>query len=391
MKIRSVEVLKADAGYRALCFVKIATDEGITGWAEYAEAQGNPGTAALIAWMGQALVGADPRETGKALSRLELMTHTAPDGIAGHARGAIANALLDIAGKAAGLPVHALFGGKIRDRVPVYWSHFGNGRMQSSEFLGTPRLTRYEELTELAREAEARGFSGVKMNIFLHDGERFVIQSPGHGQGPGFPELNPDRAMMNAIEKQFEAVRRGSESIGLMVDLNLNFKREGYAQMLHRLEPWDIVWAELDVFDAGTVAALNAGTATPLAGGEVLTGRRAYQPFIDAYAYDTLIVDVLWNGFPESYRIAAAAETRETNIAPHNFYGALGDQISGMLAAVVPNLRQMEFEPDDVPWRNDFFSHPTVIENGQMLISDRPGWGVDVIEEAVRARPWPRR
>ena len=100
------------------------------------------------------------------------------------------------------------------------------------------------------------------------------------------------------------------------------------------------------------------------------------------------MVDVIWNGFLESYKIAAMAETFELNIAPHNFYGYLADHISGHLAAVVPNLKIMEYEVDDVPWRGEFFSHPTVIENGEMVVPDRPGWGVVVIEEAVRARPW---
>ncbi len=54
----------------------------------------------------------------------------------------------------------------------------------------------------------------------------------------------------------------------------------------------------------------------------------------------------------------------------------------------MPNLKIMEYEVDDVPWRGEFFSHPTVIENGEMVVPDRPGWGVEVIEEAVRARPW---
>ena len=82
------------------------------------------------------------------------------------------------------------------------------------------------------------------------------------------------------------------------------------------------------------------------------------------------------------------AETCELNIAPHSFYGYLADHISGHLAAVVPDLTIMECEVDDMPWRGEFFSHSTVIENGAKVIPDRPVWGVDAIEEAVRGRPW---
>jgi L-alanine-DL-glutamate epimerase-like enolase superfamily enzyme len=388
MKIERVETLHADGGRRPFSFVKVTSDQGLIGWSEYTSAVGNAGIDAAIARLGGLVLGQDPRrvEWADAIG----LTRTIPvwNGIAAHARGALSNALLDLSAKAAGVPVHALFGGKLRDRVAVYWSHFCGPRINDPHFCGLPEVRSYDQIAELAAEAEARGFPAVKMNFFLHDGTRFVAKSPGHGVGTGFPELNPDAEMFRALDRQLDAIRKGSERIGLMVDMNFNFKREGFRQILHRLEDRGMVWAEIDCYDPASMALLNRDTRVPLAGGEALIGRRGWRPYLEGYAYDVAIVDAIWNGFLESYKIAAMAEVYETNIALHNFYGALADHISGSLAAVVPNFRIMEYEGDDVPWRHEFFSHPTVIENGAMVVPDRPGWGTDVVEEAVRARPW---
>jgi L-alanine-DL-glutamate epimerase-like enolase superfamily enzyme len=105
---------------------------------------------------------------------------------------------------------------------------------------------------------------------------------------------------------------------------------------------------------------------------------------------DVAIVDVIWNGWLESLKIAAMAEAYEVNVAPHNYYGHLASAISAHFCAVVPNLRVMETDVDSAPWRDELFSAPMVIENGDMVIPKGPGWGIDVNEAGVRVHP-PRR
>jgi L-alanine-DL-glutamate epimerase-like enolase superfamily enzyme len=79
------------------------------------------------------------------------------------------------------------------------------------------------------------------------------------------------------------------------------------------------------------------------------------------------------------------------NVAPHNFYGDLASIMSAHFCAAIPNFRIMELEVDDVPWRSEFVTVPPVVENGQFVVPTGPGWGTEVNEEAVRARPWKRR
>ncbi|MBV8870158.1 MAG: hypothetical protein JOY65_12195, partial [Acetobacteraceae bacterium] len=89
----------------------------------------------------------------------------------------------------------------------------------------------------------------------------------------------------------------------------------------------------------------------------------------------------------ESLKIAAMADVYETNVAPHNFYGHLCSMISAHFSAVVPNFRIMEIDIDSAPWRDEFYDQAPVIENGELVLPTRPGWGIEVNERAVRARP----
>jgi len=111
------------------------------------------------------------------------------------------------------------------------------------------------------------------------------------------------------------------------------------------------------------------------------------KPYFESYAQDGAIVDVVWNGLVESLKITAMADVYETNVAPHNFYGHLCSMISAHFSAAVPNFRIMEIDIDSAPWRDEFYDQPPVIEDGELVLPMRPGWGIEVNERAVRARP----
>ena len=102
---------------------------------------------------------------------------------------------------------------------------------------------------------------------------------------------------------------------------------------------------------------------------------------------DVAIIDAVWNGVWQSMKIAAAAEAHEINIAPHNFYGHLCTMMNAHFAAAVPNLRIVETDIDRLPWDAELFTHLPVIEDGYLVVPDRPGWGTEPIEDALRAHP----
>jgi L-alanine-DL-glutamate epimerase-like enolase superfamily enzyme len=86
-------------------------------------------------------------------------------------------------------------------------------------------------------------------------------------------------------------------------------------------------------------------------------------------------------------KIAAAAEAHEINVAPHNFYGHLCTMMSAHFCAAVPNLRIMETDIDRIPWDGELYDRVPEFVDGHLVVPDRPGWGIEPNEEAIRARP----
>ena len=117
MKIAAIDSLHADAGWRVFSFLKIKTDEGIDGWSEYYESYGSKGVTGVIEKLTPIIIGADAMAHEAVFAQLYAVTRQAPGGINSQALAAIENALLDIKGKALGVPVYSLLGGAIRTRL----------------------------------------------------------------------------------------------------------------------------------------------------------------------------------------------------------------------------------------------------------------------------------
>ncbi len=392
MRITAIDDLHADGGWRVWSFLRVTTDEGLVGWSEYNETYWNPGLTAVIRKLAESLVGRDPRAVGRIGAELYARTRLAPGGVNQQAIAAIENACLDVKARALGIPVYALLGGPVRDRLPVYWSHCGTFRARNHELfervIGTPPLRTLDDVTALGREAVQRGFRAVKTNPILFGGERPTMLNPGFAV-PGLdPAHNYDARALRAITQQLAALREGlGPDTGLLLDVNFAFRPEGLIRVARAIEPFGVTWLEADLHEPAALAHVRRSTATPIASLETLYGRRSYRPYFDQYAVDVAVVDVLWNGLLESFRIAAMAEAYEVNIAPHNFYGHLSTLMSAHLAAAVPNFRILELEADDVPWKDDLVTRPPVLEDGELVLPDGPGWGAEINEDAVRQHP----
>jgi len=388
MKVTKIETLRCDAGWRMFSFLKVMTDDGIVGWSEYNESFGSAGLSSVIEALSPIVIGKDPRDIELINCHIRTQTIQSRGGINRQAVAAIENALLDIKGKALGVPVYDLFGGAVRKRIPVYWSHCGSYRARYPELLGVPHVKSYEDLSRLAEEVKKRGFKALKTNVALSDGKTLVSYRPGFGHNKGFPELNWDHDIVKAAVDTVSAFRTGGgPELGILLDLNFNYKTEGFRRIADAVAPVKLTWLEIDTHDAPSLALIRRDASCPIASCETLCERRDFKPFFENYAMDVAIIDVIWNGYMESLKIAAMADVYEMNVAPHNFYGHLSSVISAHFCAAVPNLRIMETDIDAVPWRDELVDVPPVIENGEFILPTRPGWGVEVNEAAVRAHP----
>ena len=100
------------------------------------------------------------------------------------------------------------------------------------------------------------------------------------------------------------------------------------------------------------------------------------------------MIDVPWNGFTQSKKVADLAETYELNIAPHNYYSHLSTLMSAHLCATVPNVRIMEIDIDDVPWKDEIVTEALDLKDGYLRMPSRPGWGADLNEREIAKHPW---
>jgi L-alanine-DL-glutamate epimerase-like enolase superfamily enzyme len=392
MRITGAQSLHADGGYRTCSFLKVTTDEGLVGWSEYYDSFSGARIDPLIQDFMKSAIGMDPRQVGRLSETLLATTRLAAGGLAQQAIAAIENACLDIAGKALGVPVHVLLGGPLRERVPVYWTHCGSYRVGPRaafyEQLGYPPIRTLDDLAAVAKDAVKQGYRAVKTNPVFFDRGKPYFFSGGFRVAPGFLDRSIGERHLNALVDQMTAYREAvGPDTGLMLDLSFSQRTEGYLRIARALEPLELAWLELDMSDPQALAFIRANARMPIASLESLHGIAEYRPFLQGQAVDTCIVDPMWNGVWQSARIAAFADAHETTMAPHNPVGELGSLMSLHLSAAVTNLRIMELRVDEAPWTREYLTHPPVVEEGDMLVPDRPGWGTDINEDALRARP----
>ncbi|MDH0867348.1 mandelate racemase/muconate lactonizing enzyme family protein [Mitsuaria sp. GD03876] len=385
MKIVQVEQFRAEGGLRPLCFLKVTGDGGLAGWSEYSELLGGAGVGELIARMAAGLVGTDPRDTARLSQRLEAQTRSASGGLNAQAAAAIENACLDLKAKALDVPVHELFGGAVRDRLPAYWSHFGMHRVRAAHQLGREPLRTLDDLAAMLDEARDRGYRTLKTNVMLFGDAAPRLYMPGFGRDAGGPGLNLDGALLQAIAAQMGALRAAAgPAFGLALDLNFNFKPSGVRRIAQALEPMALAWLETDLPDPAALAALRQATRTPIASLETLVHRRQVLPYLTAQAVDYAIVDVMWAGLGEAVRIAALAGAHDVNLNTHVFSSPLATAMAAHLGAIAPNFHLMELDVDTPPWVAAMFHQRLQVVDGELLVPAGPGWGIEPDESALR-------
>ncbi len=196
------------------------------------------------------MIGKDARAFEAITALLYALRRQASGGMVQQAIGAIENALLDVKAKALGIPVYELLGGPVRERIRLYWSHCGTYRLAWPGPMQLPPLRTLDDVVAMGKEVVAKGYTALKTNVFLLD-ERPRLHAPGFARGDHFPELNAERNVLRAIRDQLAAFREGAgPDVDILVDLNFNYKTEGFLKMARAMEPFDLFWVEIDTRDA---------------------------------------------------------------------------------------------------------------------------------------------
>ena len=388
MKVARIETLFCDAGWRPWIFVKATTEDGAVGWSEVTDSHGSPrGLAGILEDLAPLVVGRDARAVEAIHWDLYRHTRQSPGSVIQKALAAIENALLDLKARGLGVAVHELFGGPTRETVPAYWSHCGTTRARAWAVTGTSKLDSYAAVAALGREVAGSGFGAFKTNIVIPGDEPQVLM-PGFGAGGGTMRAD---AIADALVRLLEAFEEGTKGGARpIVDLNFNLDPEGMIRVARALEPFDLLWLEVDLFDAAALADVRRRIPMPLCSGENLYTARAFRPFLEAGAMDVASVDVIWNGFHQAKKVADMAETFEVSCAPHNYYSHLATAIAAQWCAAIPNVRILEFDVDDGPWRDALAGGwAPELRDGEVVVPSGPGWGIELDEDVLGEHPWP--
>jgi galactonate dehydratase len=365
VKITRVEPVAVDR----YLFVKVHTDAGITGLGEsgtwgYLEA-----SQAVMEKYAHYLVGEDPLRIEHHWNCMYRSSHFRGAAIMG-ALSAIDIALWDIAGKHFGVPVYQLLGGKTRDRARVYYHVFGRTR---------------EQLVQGCVEAKKKGFTAVGHLTPFADEPREVPYFKTHAQ-----------KMADAIEN----VRQYREAVGNEVDLCVEIHRRltpAEAIVLARgIEPFHPYFYEdpilPDNFDAMALVAEHI--EIPIATGERLHTIYEFEMLLRRGAVQYVRPDVcMCGGITGAKKIAALAEANHVGVVPHNPLSPVSTAACLQIAACIPNFALQEYPiGEDVPPKSEIVrGAPKHDGNGYLIISDTPGIGVELAEDAAERHPYRMR
>ncbi len=342
MKITSVSSLIVNANMRNWIFVKVQTDEGLYGWGEATLEWKTAGVAGSIEDVSRFIIGEDPFRI-EHLYQIMARQYFWRAGIEGmSAISGIEQALWDLKGKALGVPVYELLGGRVRDRVRVY-NHLGGGQMNEMYESSTPA-----EFAERALKVKAMGYTAIKFMAVPRtepvEGVRSVVLAA---------------ALVGAVR---EAV--GPE-MDLMVDLHARTWPGMAIQYCHALEPYGLLFFEepCPTEDLEATAQVTRQSRIPIATGERLVGRSQFREVFERRACHVIQPDLSHcGGLWEARKIAAMAETHSMAVAPHNPNGPISTAAAVHFALATPNWLIQEAITSDVPWRDDVLEGAIEIE-----------------------------
>jgi galactonate dehydratase len=375
LRVTTLELLPMRATPRTVwLFVRLGTDKGLTGLGEASDAFGFANTSQknaaqmeselrtlfkLVEGKSPLDVAAYRREGERLVSGRGLIAATA--------YSAIEQALWDLAGKALDVPTYALFGGKVRDSLPVY------ANVNRATQPRTP-----QGFAAAALAAVKQGFRAVKAAPF--DG----FPSPGS---------KPD-VIEAAVETGIASIVAMREAIGpdveLMIDCHSFFDVALAERVARRVEPQGLAWYEEPVAPERLeeTVEIRRRIKQPMAGGEILFGVAGFAPLCRRRAVNVIMPDVKHcGGLLELTRIAAMAEADGVDVAPHNPSGPVSTAASIQVCAVLKNFRLLEFQWGEVDWRHDVVHPRELFERGSIRVPDRPGFGIELDDRIVRAHP----
>ena len=352
-------------------FVKVHTNQDIWGCGEGVDA--TPGTYHLVKRLARWLKDRSPLDVNRRFEELRKggFFGGAQSGVYVAVLSAIESALWDLTGKALGVPVYRLLGGKFRDSVRLY----------CDTALYQHRLPTPEDFAASAREAVELGYTAVKFDL-------------DQANDPNKYDRYNWTASPAELQRMVDQITAAREAVGpeidICVDMHGRYDAVTGEQVAKRLEPLGLMWLEEPVAAENTDAyrKIAESTSTPICAGENHYLAHGFRPLLETGAVDIVMPDLQKaGGLGEGQRIANLANLYYVPFAPHMVASLLGAMASAHVCASVPNFMILE-------WQIYFHKNPMFdevvsydgpkVKDGFLPVSDKPGIGVEIDEEGMR-------
>jgi|TARA_B110000116_G_scaffold246751_1_gene238705 galactonate dehydratase len=367
---------------RSWIFIEVNTDEGITGFGEATNSGG--GGVIMVARLvelirdtvqgadfAEGLIGQDANDIERIWQNLyRRFTTLGPRGLVTSVISGIDMALWDIKGKALGVPVYDLLGGKVRDRIQLY-THVSN----QADPVAAARH---------AREVVDMGHTALKTDPFSPEmGQHHRRYMDGRISAAG-AQHGVD--VMTAIREEV-----GPE-IDLMIDAHGNFNVATAIDLCNRMTAINLTWFEEPVQpeSLNALRQVKAGTDVPLCVGERLYTRYDFADVLSEGLANYIMPDICWTGgISEMRKIATLAETYYIPISPHDASGSLNVVGGAHVMMATPNFYRLETSRPNPDQYNRVLTEPIEFVDGYLTLPDKPGLGVALDVEFMAAHPDP--
>lgn len=342
-------------------FLRVDTDAGISGLGEASHSGNDTLLYAAASDLAQRLAGTDPTHINELRRR---MRRQRMGRIGATAWSAVEQACQDIRGQSQGLPLYHVLGGKVRDRLRLY----ANINRHVEE--RTP-----VQFARAAAAAVEEGFTAIKLAPFdeVAAGDR----ARSGCAAAWLPGLERTRAVRSAV----------GDAIEVAVDCHSRFDVKEALAVAHALEDLDLFWFEEPVSaeNVGDLAQISARIRQPLATAESLFGQEAFHRILAAGAADVVMPDVKHaGGVQETLQVGELAQVHGAGFAPHNPSGPVAAVASAHVAACTSSFTILEYAWGEVSWRHELLDPPEEIQDGCLILPDRPGLGHGLNPDIVK-------
>ena len=382
MKITSVKAIPCRGSWMNWTFVKVTTDKGITGWGDCTEWVRVKGHIAAMEDLAQLVIGEDPLNIERLWQKMWVASYAGGKDV-NVAMTGIETALWDIAGKAYGVPVYTMLGGKCYDRIRLYYDYcdrFGEGPRGNSWNWGDDSL---EGVAMQAAKIKSLGFTALKMHPV------------GLAPRPAVTRSISLKAIDETVKK-VETIRNAvGNEVDISMDLHNRLDLPSSMALAQALEPYRLMFLEDPIRQEESHVSyqrLADATSTPIGTGENLYTVWSFRNLLEVGGIDIALPDVCHTGILQAKKIASLAEAFHVPLAPHNPNSPLSTIISGHLSASIPNILALEYWSDerDAPWRDDVMDPPLgqFVKQGHLELPSGPGWGVELNEKEIAKHPY---